>query len=435
MRIRVLIVMNFVFATMAMPAEESGTLPTTLDLKSARRLVEAHNPGLKVTGEKVVEQNGRLRQIRSARYPHLDVVGDYNTYDEGRVQQFGGGPEAEDENWNVGVEASATIYAGGRSAKLIRSAEQEKLALREDRHAMLQNALLEMYRAYYDAGLSLERIAAQEEAIAVLEEQHREAVARFDAKVGTKFEVTQAAVALANARPPLVRARNAYRRDVDRLRQVIGLPYPAGVEADEIKLERPPMPEEQNLSLDQALAKAFETRSEFKRMDYELEASKRAVEAVRRDHRPVVDLYGGYGLKNDQFGGEELEGWVAGVRLKWNFIDGGAHRGRLEERLARHRQIRHQHEALALNVEGEIRRAHYDRNEARSILDMTKAVIEQAEESLKLARNRYDADKGTQLDVLEGQLQLTRARLELSTAKRDYYLAIIAMQYAVGVNL
>jgi outer membrane protein len=66
----------------------------------------------------------------------------------------------------------------------------------------------------------------QEEAIAVFKQQLQIAENLFNAGVGEKFDVTQARVALANARPALIRAQNDRRRNIDKLQELIGLPYP-----------------------------------------------------------------------------------------------------------------------------------------------------------------------------------------------------------------
>ena len=432
--IRRLVVLSVVFGASVLQAE-LPSLPLELSLEKALKLTEQYNPDLKRVTEKRSEQDGVLRQIKARRRPHLDATGDYSLSDDGLVQQFGEGPESEDVRWILGVEASVTVFAGGRSKKLIEASEERLGGVVEEIRETRQLVLLDLYRAYYAARLSLDTIEEQEEAIRVLEEQLEEAQNREKAGVGTKFDSMQAEVALANARPPLIRAKNSYRRNVDVLRQVIGLPYAEGKDSADVTVAEPKQPEAVEMSLDAALEKALAGRAEFALLERELAASQRNVEAVEREQRPVVDVYGGYDYRNDQFGGEDLEGWNVGVRMRWNFVDGGAHQGRLMETRSLHRQISHQHDRLKLGVEGEIRRAHYTRQEAEAIYKSTQSAIKSAEEALRLAQNRFRAGKGTQLDVLEGRLQLTRARLELSMAKHDYFLSVISMKAAVGENL
>ncbi len=388
-------------STIGADAKPETRLPTSFSLSEARQLALDINPELKIASETIAQQDGVLSQIKAARLPHLDVGGEYTLMDEGRVQQFGDGPSSDDVRWDVGLEAKLTVFAGGRAKKLILASHQTREALEDELEVVRQRVLLDMHVAYYDAGLAQASIREHTEAVRVLGEQRKEAKARHDAGVGTKFELLQAKVALANAGPPLIRAKNAYRLDIDRLRQIIGLRYADGGDGSGIAIKAPPKVVAKSSPLDAVLIEARENRPEFHRMASELAASQSDVDAVRREHRPVVDLVGGYGIMNDQFGGEDsLEGWRAGLRLNWNLIDGGAHQGRLRERLSRHREVDFRHEQLSLSVEGDIRRAHYDHQEASAIHEVASGVIESAEEALRLSQNRFKAGIGTQLDVL-----------------------------------
>ena len=54
---------------------------------------------------------------------------------------------------------------------------------------------------------------------------------------------------------------------------------------------------------------------------------------------------------------------------------------------------------------------------------------------MRLARNRYRAGRGTQLDVLESQLQLARSALEHLTALNSLQRAVIRINRAMGIAL
>jgi len=87
-----------------------------------------------------------------------------------------------------------------------------------------------------------------------------------------------------------------------------------------------------------------------------------------------------------------------------------------------------------LAVESEVRQAFYNYDEAVSIQHSAGLAVEQAEEALKMASDRYGAGKGTQVDVLDSQLQLTRAELEQSSARFDAHRAVIEIRRAVGLG-
>jgi outer membrane protein TolC len=86
-------------------------------------------------------------------------------------------------------------------------------------------------------------------------------------------------------------------------------------------------------------------------------------------------------------------------------------------------------------IELEVRTAQSNFIEAKDVLDSQKKVVEEAEEALRLARSRYEAGTGTQLDVLSAQTALTEARTTEIQALHDYSAARARLERAVGMNL
>jgi outer membrane protein TolC len=63
----------------------------------------------------------------------------------------------------------------------------------------------------------------------------------------------------------------------------------------------------------------------------------------------------------------------------------------------------------------------------------SKAVVEQAEESVRLAKARFDAGTATQLDVLQAQVDLTTARTNEVEALYNHTVALASLRKAMGV--
>ena len=84
------------------------------------------------------------------------------------------------------------------------------------------------------------------------------------------------------------------------------------------------------------------------------------------------------------------------------------------------------------DIEGEVRDAWVAWEEGSTILESSKRVVEQADEALRLARSSFEAGAATQLDVLQSQLELTRARLEEAVALHTYHTALATVRRAMG---
>ncbi len=420
----------------AATSTKAGSVPLEISLNEACSLALENNPAINSIRERLVQQDGVLKEARALNRPHISASGNYATFDDARLQSFGDEVNVESTRWDTSLDATLTIFSGGRNYHYIKGEESRKRSIDSRVTAAEEDLLLLVHEVYYRAWLADRRIAVQKEAISVLGEQLRVTKNMFEAKVGEKYDVTQAEVALANARPPLIRAENDKRRSIDRLQEIIGIPYPAGVDASGIKLEALAEIPSADLKLSDAIASAMSSRPEVERIKHDIETAQREVTLMKREQSPVLDLFAGYGIESDMFGGDSsLEGWSSGLKLKWAIFDGGVRRGKVLQARSKARQVGFNSKNLELTIKGEVRKAYYDQQEAEAIYAVSGQIIAQAREALALGQNRYKADKGTQLEVLESQLQLTRALLEQSTARHDLELASVQMKRAIGVAI
>jgi outer membrane protein len=421
------------FYVTSVPAGE--TLPGKLDLATAVALAHQHNPTLKEIDARVDEQDGKIEELYAARKPELTLVGNGSELDQGRLQSFGDfSPEST--TWNATAEAVITVYSGGRSLEAIRAEKARMASLGHQREAAMHQITTDVHEAFYDAQLASENILVQEQVIQLLEKQLNFTRNRLQAGVGEHFDVLQGQVALANAQPALIRARNTYRRNIDLLRIAIGLPYPEGLGAADIALIPSEVLPDFDLQVSEALSSAEARRPELQELDRLAEATRHQIEVSVRNDRPFIDLFADYAVESDQFGGTDyLDGWKTGVRLNWTFYDSGKTRSLVKQGRARLDQIQYQRAALLLTISSQIRQAFYDYEEAQAILSTTGQVTEQAEAALGLAENRYQAGRGTQLEILQSQLQLTQSLLEDITALNTLQKSVIRIKRAAGIPI
>ncbi|HMP90659.1 MAG TPA: TolC family protein [Kiritimatiellia bacterium] len=409
-------------------------LPLNLDLPAAIRMANEQSPVILEARERINEQAGVLTVSKSSRLPDINAVGLYQWEEESRSGSFGGPNPPDEDYWRAGVELTQPLYAGGILSAAVRTRTYQSLALDAQVIATRNDVFTDVFRKFYYAMLTREVIRVQEESVSLLERQLSLARNRFEAGAVSRFDVLQAEVRLANARPPLIRAHNQYNLAVDDLRTTIGGVYPEGMGPTNVTLSGDwtvlTMPD----SLTDALESATRNRPELTALAMNSEASRAWVERMKRQRAPRINLFANYGIENDRFspGNERLEGWQAGVEARLNIWDGGRIRGEVAQAQSQLDQVLLQQHARHLSIELEVRNAWNQAEEAREILTASELIIDQAEEALRLAENRYNAGTLTQLDVLASQLDYTRAKLEHLTALHDYHVALVEMYRAVG---
>ncbi|MGE4182725.1 MAG: TolC family protein [Limisphaerales bacterium] len=411
-----------------------------LSLVDCLNLAEAQNGALAAAKKDLEASAGVVLQTKAILLPRVQVAGEFRAVEEASLDvantPFGQFDFGQTETWNIGVRVVQSLYEGGRMASAVRSARSVKEVAVLNYQTALLNTFLDVRLAYYLALLAQEQIAVQEASVKLLERELLDNQRRFDAGTVPRFNVLRAEVELANARPRLIRARNAWRNGKTRLAYLLGYRVPDAAKEDvplalSDRLEASPF----EVDLEEALAAAQDRRTELKSLRASEKLRKEGVVTARAGQLPSLQAFAGYGARRAIFGeslDSELHGWNAGVQATWNIWDGRQTRGRIVEAKALAEQTEIQIEDAERQVSVEVRTAYSNLVEAREVLESQKKVVEQADEALRLATVRAEAGSGTQLDVLSAQTALTEAATTQNLATHDYLVALARFQRAIG---
>jgi outer membrane protein TolC len=304
--------------------------------------------------------------------------------------------------------------------------------------AVINNALFDVRSKFYSVLLAKKQIEVAEQSLNLLEEQARTVSDRYNAGTLSKFDLLRAQVAVANGRPPLIQARNAYRIAIEELRQSLGFT----TRSTESLTKTPEVVgeltyEPTSIELQNALESARAQRPELQQLAKLEQSAKEGVDSARGNYWPSLSVNAGYQVAksaatNDL--GTTREGWTAGVQGNWAIFDGRATAGRVAQARSRLEQTKLSTAEQELGVDVEVRRAHSTLQEAIELVTASKAVVGQAEESVRLAQARFDAGTATQLDVLTSQVALTDARTNEVQSLYNHTIALGSLRRAMGLG-
>ncbi|HUP18696.1 MAG TPA: TolC family protein [Gemmatimonadota bacterium] len=89
----------------------------------------------------------------------------------------------------------------------------------------------------------------------------------------------------------------------------------------------------------------------------------------------------------------------------------------------------------ALAIEEQVRVAYTRLVTARAAHEVAAARVELSGEDLRLAEGRYETGVGTFLDLLDARVRAGQAETDLITSTYDFYLALVALERATGLQL
>ena len=421
----------------------TATIPwpsQSLSLNDCLSIALEHSPAILKGKQDIEESQGIVLQQKSVYLPKITASGAVNKVDPGKLESFPGtGQSFSSQNsWNAGISVIQPIYAGG---KLISSERQSKFtrdAALANYQALVADTLLNIRIAYDDTLLAVEQITVQEASVKLLEQELADNKRRFDAGTVPRFNVLRAEVELANSRPKLIKARNSHRIAKNNLATLLGYNVPKDVPEDiPLTLSDKLKAEPYTAQLSDSIGKALQHRYELDALRASQKSSHEDVIQAKSGYYPTLSGVGGWGWQNRIFDpnndlSHEIGGWNVGAQLSWNVFDFGLTKGKVKSAAAREERARIDTEDTQRKIEQEVRTSFSNLIEAKETLESQTKVIEEAEESLRLANARADAGTGTQLDVLSAQTALTESRTTYSQALHDYSVARARFERAIG---
>ena len=420
----------------AAPVEPAApSVPERLTLDQALRFSLENNYAIRQARERLREQEGLIVEVRADALPNVTAQGNYSRDDKDFLTGGGGGGRGY-QDWTVGVYVRQLVYSGGGVSSALDAAKTVREAAALDIQSVVDDVLLQVRTRFADVLLARERIEVQEQSVNLLREQLQTVKNRFEAGSVSQFEVLTAEVALANAQPALINARNSFRIAIDELRQVIG--YRGGFGGD---LQKVPEFEGElayaptAYDLESALAAARAKRPELLRLEQLQQAREAGVEVARSGYLPQLYVSAGYEgrkLSSSNSFSDTRDGWTAGVTGSWAIFDGARTRGRVAQARAQLNQARLSVSEQSLAIEVEVRRALSSLQEAGELAEAAGKVVDQATEALRLADVRFRNGAATQLDVLQARVALTEAQLNRLEANYRHTVALATVRRSIG---
>ncbi len=431
----------------------------------------------------------------AARWPTIHVTGSYFHYQDvqrlgvpsppGQPQYFA------DDIVSADIIMRLPLYAGGRIineyrvAELLAQAEEHRL----DRSR--EETVFNVTSTYYNI-LAQEKVI---ESVAFSKDTLAQHLARVEsliaAEKAARVDALRTGVRLADVEHQLLQETYTLGIQHRLLANFMGLSDAA---ADGLKIAGPlePLQNGGPLSVEEVVARAFNQRDDYAAAVSELEAQAKRVDVARGEREPEVTLEASYGGRwgiggsgdpttaqpssaytvssgeqtsfstsrttpfpnggsltttnsstgststriSSSAGVEAADSSedVARVGLAVDIpvFEGGRLRAQIAKEHARLRVAQQQLRKLEQDIRLEAETAVLNVNSARKRIHVTQKSIAEAEESVRIERQKYDLGKGAIVDVLDAQAALLNAQTNYYRALSDYRVAQAQIRLATG---
>jgi outer membrane protein TolC len=443
---RIVVLAALLFAASA----QAQTLPRVdgpLTLDRAVELALDKNLRVKAAGADARAMESMRKEAQAPFWPQLSANGYYvdqrmapNVYTSAgntmaRNYQVFNSDQTRDGN----LTALYSLFSGGRDYYGYKAAARRAEGARE----MLKSAEVEtamQARLDYIAALrEAENVRVTSELLRDVEERLRVTRAGFDAGRVPRYYVLRDEAERANVVQMQAMAQSRAEQALVALKTTLGVDLASSVDLAD-RLELTPV----TLSVDEGIREASARQPEIRAAVKQREAAEAEVRAAYGNYFPQVSLSSMYDwawtknrawesqADNMRMRGDNSEGYSVGVVVTLPLFDGLLRENALNTAKARLERAGQAEGLVRQQIAKDVNQAALMLTAAEKGVEASRKGLEQAEEESRVVKERFESGRGIQLEILDAQVVLTRARFNAVNALADYHSALAMWLRATG---
>jgi len=406
---------------------------TNLTLEQCINIALENNPGIAQkkwdTETAQAEQNiaqGRL-------WPEISAVGGYMHYRDDRLitPRRPGGQDVlkfSDELVSGNVVLSVPLYTGGKLWNEVKATEQ---IVQSTHHQLLRSRrelVFNVSNVFYSMlgqKAVIKSLAFSQKA---LKEHHKRVSEFLNLQKAAKVDLLRTEVRLADIDQQLLRERNVLNIQRSLLARLLGLDQ----HDKKMDIEGELVGMDFSFPADRKTISTLKSRQDYRSLEFITSAQQERLKIARAGHLPSIAFQASYGKQWDADSTRDNETGQMGLVAVIPLFEGG----RIDAKVRRERsRLRAQKEALRklrLQIRHEVETAVSNTESTSARVKVTQKAVEQAKESLRIEREKYDQGKGVIVDVLDAQSAMLESQKNYYRALAEYNTALAQFRLAVG---
>jgi len=434
-------VLWFLSAASAQPAAE----PSSLTLQQAVKIALERNPLHRAALADTRVASANVRQARSVLMPRLmfsetETRGNDPVYvfgSELRQQRFTTADFALNKlnsplpfgNFSTRFGGSWNLFDSFASWHGVNQARRMNEATEHQFDRTEQEIVFRVVSAYYEVLLAAKQVEVSKQAVTTAQSILECSQARFDSGLAVESDLLTAKVRRAAREQEAIRARNNVEMAQAELNTAMGMPVDSPFQLTEALAERTlPIP-----ALQEVEKQASTNRPDLKRIASEEAAQRQSVAIAKSSFGPRVNAFAGWEMDNPTFlAGGGGNNWLGGIELQFDIFQGGAKRAELSRQRALEEKVVAMKQAAGDGVRLEVRRAYYNMDAGRQQIEVARAAIALAQESLRINQDRYESGLSTITDLLGAEESAHRSQTDYWEAIYRFQTSYASLELASG---
>ena len=399
-----------------------------IDLEDCLKFALGNNPRIQAAMQDVFAADARIRQAWSAYFPQFGWQTGYTRIKQLQLSDVFGRNLIFNYFVLGQISASQMLYDFGVTQNQVTIRKLDSQGYKVTLTGTVNDVICEVKKAYFNLQYAIEAKKVAEDMVVKYASFYEQAKGFYKAGIKPKVDVTIAEVNLSNAKLNLIQAENAVDIAMAKLNNVIGLPY-----SNKYKVKESLKFDSCDITLDDAIKTAQESRPEFQLAEIKVEGAKQNVKLIKKSYFPQLSVEGQF-----QIGGRTFTsnyGYNFGGYLNFPTINGMLIKNEIKEAKA----IYSREQANAINTQNdiyyEVQQNYYSLTEQKNKIPVAYLGLKQAKENYDLSAGRYEVGVGNPIELKDAQVQYQNAQLTYYQTMCDYNTARATLEKAIGKNI
>jgi outer membrane protein TolC len=310
----------------------------------------------------------------------------------------------------------------------VRSADANVAAAKYSYQNTRDLVVLVVGATYLQALANQSRVEAAQAEYTTATATYKQAVDQKNAGVVAGIDVLRAQVEMQARQQRLFVAENDFDKQLLQVGRVIGIPPGQKF----ILSDKIPAPAPIAITLDVAMQRAYDSRSDYKQAEALMHAAERSRAAASAQRLPTVGFQGDFGTIG-QSPTSNHETYSAAVAARIPIFEGGRIKAEIQQADALLSQRKSQYEDLRGRIEFEVRSAFLDYDAATKQLQVATSNLDLARQQLTQARDRFASGVTNNLEVVQAQEAEATAEENYISSLFGHNFSKLAVARAIGV--
>jgi outer membrane protein TolC len=342
---------------------------------------------------------------------------------------FGDLPFGQRNQYNLGLQASQILFAGGRVRAQSRSAEALRKSAEIGLTAQQAQLTLDVTQAYYDAALADRLLEIARGTLQLADSTLDQTKLAKEVGAQPEFDLLRAQVTRDNQRSAVIQRESDRTVAFLRLQQLLNLPLDSSVTLTTTVEDSvlPSVP-----ALDTLVSRQLDTltdhRAPVRQAEFTVQSDEQKARVAKAERLPAVSLTSNYAriaYPDDVFPSWDdfVSDWTVALNVRLPLFTGGRIAGSMRAANATAEESRLRLQQTRKRAAVDTRSALERLRAASAAWAASQGTVAQAARAYTIAEIRFREGISTQTELADARILLEQARANRATAGRDLQIA------------